>query len=121
MSIWEKAALNIQKGSRRMGVLAATFSDRVKTEIAIVRIKMKIDEVQEQIDDLHRLIGKKVAGLAADETASGTVQQFFKDTEISVAMSELADRSKERLELDDDLRNAYEELRAAAEPEEAAS
>ncbi len=119
MTIWEKAIVNIQKGSRRMGIVAAAFSERVKTEIAIVRLKIRIDDVQKQIDEQHRLIGKR-AVTAAQEAASATLGSFFEEPEIRVAAAELEARSRERADLDDDLRNAYRELKETAEtPEDA--
>ena len=115
MTIWEKAVMNMQKGQRRLTMVAATFSDRVKTEIAIVRLKIRTDDVQARIDDLYRIIGRKAV---QDSTASGSMQQFFKDPDMVTAMTELTERIKERAELEDDLRNAYGELRTTTEPPE---
>ncbi len=45
VTIWEKAVLNMQKGSRKIAAAAAVFSERVKAELTIVRLRIRIDEV----------------------------------------------------------------------------
>ena len=49
MTIWEKAALNIQKGVQRISLVASTLAERVRAEIAIVRLRIRIGDIQVQI------------------------------------------------------------------------
>jgi hypothetical protein len=46
MTIWEKAVLNMQRGSQRISVAAVLFSERVRVEIAVVRLRIRINEVR---------------------------------------------------------------------------
>ncbi len=70
MTIWEKAVLNMEKGTRKLAVAAAIFSEWAKAELAIVRLRIRIDEVQAGIDELHRQIGRKVMDLKKQDAAA---------------------------------------------------
>lgn len=98
MTIWEKAILNMHRGSKRISLVAALLADRVRVETDIVRLRISIDEVQERIDELYRAIGRKVVNLSRGDALPKTTEQLVQDEEIAVAMSELAER---RLELDE--------------------
>jgi len=102
----------MEKGSKKVAALAATVSERVKTEIAIVRLKIRIDEVQAGIDNQHRLIGRKLMELKKQDGLPKTTEQLLKNDEIITAMSELADREMEIEELRTDLRNIQVDLEA---------
>jgi len=99
MTIWEKAVLNMQRGSQRISIASALFADRVRVEIDVVRLRIRIDEVQERIDELYQAIGRKVVNLTRGEALPNTTEQLVQDEEISAAMSELADRKQEIEEL----------------------
>ena len=99
MTIWEKAVLNMQRGSQRISIASALFADRVRVEIDVVRLRIRIDEVQERIDELYQAIGRKVVNLTRGEALPKTTEQLVQDEEIAAAMSELADRKQELEEL----------------------
>ena len=99
MTIWEKAVLNMQRGSQRISIASALFADRVRVEIDVVRLRIRMDEVQERIDELYQAIGRKVVNLTRGEALPKTTEQLVQDEEISAAMSELADRKQEIEEL----------------------
>ena len=99
MTIWEKAILNMQRGTKRISIAAALFADRVRVEINIVRLRIRIDEVQERIDAQHQAIGRKVVNLARGEALPITTEQLVKDEEIAAAMAELTDCKLEIEEL----------------------
>ena len=48
MMIWEKVMSNMQKGSDKLMAAAATFSERVQAELNIVRLRIRLDNVQER-------------------------------------------------------------------------
>ncbi|HEX9019803.1 MAG TPA: hypothetical protein VF903_00930, partial [Nitrospirota bacterium] len=64
MTIWEKAVVNIQKGTQKVAAGAAMFSERVKAEVIIVRLKIRMDEVRDRINELYLVIGRTVVDLA---------------------------------------------------------
>ncbi len=99
MTIWEKAILNMQRGSQRISLTAALFADRVRVEIDVVRLRIRIDEVQGRIDELYQSIGRKVVNLARGDALPKTTEQLIQDEEIAAAMSELTDRKQEIEEL----------------------
>jgi predicted nucleic acid-binding Zn-ribbon protein len=99
MTIWEKAILNMQRGIKRISIAAALFADRVRVEINIVRLRIRIDEVQERIDAQHQAIGRKVVNLTRGEALPIMTEQLVKDEEITAAMAELTDCKQEIEEL----------------------
>jgi len=99
MTIWEKAILNMQRGSRRISISAALFAERVRVEINIVRLRIRIDEVQERINAQYQAIGRKVDNLTRGEALPKTTEQLVQDEEIAAAMIELTDRKQELEEL----------------------
>jgi hypothetical protein len=99
MTIWEKAILNMERGSKRVAVTAALLAERVRVEINVIRIRIRIDEVQEQMDELYRAVGRKVVNLARGDALPKTTELLVKDEEIASAMADIADRKQEIAEL----------------------
>lgn len=95
MNIWERVAINIQKGLERAAAFAAFFSERVKVELKIVRLRIRIDTVQKRIDALHGIIGRRVLELRSSDAAPRSTEQILKDEAISAAITEIAEREKE--------------------------
>jgi predicted nucleic acid-binding Zn-ribbon protein len=105
MTIWEKAVLNMEKGTRKLAVAAATFSDWAKAELAVIRLRIRMDEAQAGIDELHRQIGRKVTDLKKQDALPKSTELLLKDEVISVAMTEIADREQELEGLKKDITN----------------
>ena len=105
MNIWEKVVLNMQKGSKNVAAAAATFAERVRAEVAIVRLRLRIDEVSSRISDLHRTIGWKLVDLQKKDALPKTTDQLLKDEDIVAAIVELADRGQEIDELNKEIKN----------------
>jgi hypothetical protein len=105
MNIWEKVVLNMQKGSKNVAATAATFSERVRVEVAIVRLRLRIDEVSFRIDELHRTVGRKLVNLQKKNALPKTTDQLLKDEDIVAAIVELADREQEIEELNKEIKN----------------
>ncbi len=99
MTIWERVVLNIQKAVQRISLVAATFAERVKAEIAIVRLRIRINDIQAQINELHRTIGRTVVELIESNTAPKAAEQLLKQESIATALNELAERKKEMEDL----------------------
>lgn len=104
MTIWEKSIVNIQKGVQKINVAAATFSERVKAEIAIVRLRIRVDEVHSRIDGLHRTIGRKVETLRNGEMMPKATEQLLMDEDIETSLRELGEWKKELDELKNEIK-----------------
>ena len=113
MTIWEKAVLNMEKGTRKLAVAAATFSEWAKAQLAVIRLRIRIDEAQEGIDELHRQIGRKVTDLRKQDALPKATEQLLKDEVVSIALTELADRERELEELKTELKNVRSEYKSA--------
>jgi molecular chaperone GrpE (heat shock protein) len=118
MTIWEKAVLNIEKGFRKITAAAATFSERVKAELDLIRLRIRIDEVQDRIDALHRIIGRKIVDLKKQEALPKTTEQLLKVDEIVIALTELADREQEIEELRTGLKSIQSAVKNTAKQTE---
>lgn len=113
MTIWEKSILNIQKGVQKITVFAA-FSDRVKAEIAIVRLRLRINEIQTRIDDLYRIIGRKMVDLKDRGEMPKTSEQLLNEDDIFNAMNEITEQKKEIDDLLNEMKIEQEALKPAA-------
>jgi hypothetical protein len=113
MTIWEKAILNMQRGSKRISIASELFADRVRVEVNLVRLRIRLDEIQELIDTLHQAIGRKVVNLARGDAPPKTFEQLVQDEEIAVAMTELADREQELEEARNKIVNEQAFVKAA--------
>ena len=97
MTVFDKVLINMHKGYERLREIAAVFSERAKSELNLVRMRIRIDGVQAGIDKLHRTIGRRVVELRAKSALSKAEEQLLRDEEIAAAFSELA-RMKKDLE-----------------------
>ncbi len=95
MTIWEKAVLNIQKGSSKIAAAAAVFSERVKAELTIIRLKIRINEVQDSMNGFSAAIGRRIMDLRKKEALPKTVDQLLKDENIAAAMVEIMNCEQE--------------------------
>jgi len=111
MNIWEKVVLNMQKGSKKVAAAAATFAERVRAEVAIVRLKLRIDEVSSRIADLHRTVGRKLVDLQKKNALPKTTDQLLKDEDIVAAIVELADREQEIEELNKEIKSIQSDIK----------
>jgi seryl-tRNA synthetase len=105
MTIWEQAVLNIQRGARKVAAFAATFAERVRAEISVVRLRIRIEEVQSRINELYRLIGKRLVSLHTQDALPKASEQLLKDDDVAAALVELADREQEIIELNNEIKN----------------
>jgi len=113
MTVWEKTLINLQKGHARLISFAATFSDRVRAEITIVRLKIQIDGVRDKVHEQQRFIGQRLLEMQEDETLPKTFDLFFKRDEIASAVEKIERYQKDREILLDDLQHEAEVLKPA--------
>ena len=115
MTVWEKAVLNIQKGVQRIALVASTFAERVSAEIAIVRLRIRINDIQAQINELHRTIGRTVVDLIQSNAAPKAAEQLLKQEKIAAVLSELTERKKEMQDLKNDIQSEQDAFKPAAQ------
>ncbi|MGE5172937.1 MAG: hypothetical protein ACM3MD_03815 [Betaproteobacteria bacterium] len=118
MTIWEKAVLNMQKGGKKISVVAATLSERVKAELAVLRLRIRIDEVQARVGELYSMIGRKIIDLKKREMLPKTTDQLLKDDEIMAVMAELTDREQEIEELKTEMKRVNNDFKTTVKETE---
>lgn len=118
MTIWEKTVLNVQQGLHKLNIFAAFFSERMKAEISIVRLRIRINEIQTRIDDLCRTIGRRLVDLKNRGEMPKTSEQLLKDEDLFAAMNELAEEKKDLEELLDEIKIEQEALKPVPKQKE---
>jgi len=111
MTLWEKTLVNLQKGYTKLMSFAATFSDRLRAEINIVRLKIQIDGVRGKIGEQQRFIGQRLLELKENDSLPRTVDLFFKLDEIVSAVEKIERYERDQEILLDDLQHEAEVLK----------
>jgi hypothetical protein len=104
MTIFDKVLINLHKGYERLKEIAAVFSERVKSELNIIRMRIRMDSVQKSIDAAYRDIGRRVVDLRAKAALSKAEEHLLNDEEIVAAFAELVRRKKELEDLNAELK-----------------
>jgi hypothetical protein len=113
MTLWEKTITSLQQGYERITAFAALFSERLQAEINIIRLRLQLDEVKEQIREQHQVIGRKLLELRDEASMPASLELFFKNDDVSAALEKIASCEK-------DLENILDELRSEADAVKAA-
>jgi uncharacterized protein (DUF849 family) len=108
MTIFDKVLINAHKGFEKLKLLASIFSERIKAELNIIRIRIKMNDVQERIEHLYRLIGKRYFDMRSQLAPGEREQPFLNDEEIAAAMAEIIERKKELGDLEADMKRERE-------------
>jgi len=111
MTVWEKTLINVQKGYTKLTTFAATFSDRVKTEITIIRLKIQINGIEAKVREQQQFIGRKLLQLKANNELPRTFELFFQSDEISRALEKIERLTSDLEILLDDLQRETEDLK----------
>lgn len=111
MTVWEKALVNMEKGYNRVTLFASTLSERVKSDISIVRIRMQMDRVQKEMDEQHRVIGARLMEQNSGGTLPASFAIFLKQGEIAAATERLAQLEKESDGLQEELGREAEAIK----------
>lgn len=114
MTLWEKTLVNVQKGHAKLMSFAATFSDRLRAEINIVRLKIQIDGVRDKVGEQQRFIGQKLLELKENDALPRTLDLFFKLDEIASAVEKIERYQRDREILLDDLQHEAEVVKPPA-------
>jgi transposase len=103
--IWEKVISNMQKGSDKLMAAVAAFSERVQAELNIVRLRIRLDNVQERVNEQYQNIGRTLVDLNNSGSLPKLAEQLFQDEKITASLVELAALEKELDRLNDEIRN----------------
>jgi hypothetical protein len=105
MSLWEKAILNVERGGKKAAATAAVFSERVKAELAIIRLKLRISDGEAAVGALHRKMGARLAELLNRNELPKTTEQLLKDDAVAELLAKLSKRTAELEALKSDLKD----------------
>ena len=108
----------MQKGLQKINTFSAFFSERMKAEIAIVRLRIRIDEIQTQIDELYRTIGRRVVDLKNRGEIPKASEQLLRDEDIVSSMNELVEQKKEIEDLLNEIKIEQEARKPAPKQKE---
>ena len=103
--IWEKVITNMQKGSDKLMAAAATFSERMQAELNIVRLRIRLDNVQERINEQYQIIGHTLVELNNSGSLPELAEHLLQDEKIAAPLIELAALEKELDRLNDEIKN----------------
>ena len=103
MAVGEKAITNLQRGYDRITAFAAVFSERMRAEVNIIRIRTQIDGVRRDIGEQHRIIGAKLLATRDEGTLPATIELFFSNDEVAASLKRITVLEKELENLQDEL------------------
>lgn len=103
MNVWDTTLINLSKGYKKLQAFAAVFSERLKAEVAIIRLRMQIDAAARRIDEVHRMLGKKMLEMREREQLPRTMDLFFKQEEIADLLKKLDDLRRDLEQLQEEL------------------
>jgi hypothetical protein len=118
MTIFDKVLINLHKGYERLKEIAAVFSERVKSELNIIRMRIRMDSVRQTIDAAYRDIGRRVVDLRAKVALSKAEEHLLNDEEIVAAFAELVRRKKELEDLNAELKREQTDFAATTKKPE---
>jgi hypothetical protein len=103
--IWEKVISNMQKGSDKLMAAAAMFSERAKAELNIVRLRIRVDNVQENVNEQYRTIGHTLVELNNSGSLPKLAENVLQDEKIAASLNEIVVLEKELDRLSDEIKN----------------
>ena len=112
MNIWKKVVVDMEKGAKKTAAAAATFAERVRAEVHIVRLRIRMDEVQARIATLHQTIGRKIVDLQRKNALPKATDQLLKDEDIVAVLAELVDREQEIEELKNGIKDIHADFQS---------
>ncbi len=115
--LWEKVITNMQKGSDKLMAAAATFSERVRAELNIVRLRIRAENVQDRVNEQYQLIGHTLVELNNSGELPRLAEQLLKEEKIAASLIEIAVFEKELDRLNDEMKNEASAFRP--EPKQA--
>lgn len=103
MTVWEKALVNMEKGYEKLNSFAKNVSERVKSDINIVRVRMQMDELRKDIEKQHAVIGCRLLEQSDSGSLPSSFEGFFRQDDISAALEAIARLEKSLDGLEEEL------------------
>jgi hypothetical protein len=116
MTIWEKIAVNLEKGVSRTKAGAALFSERVRAELNLVRLRIKLEGVRTALKEQYGLIGRRIVDLQKSDTLPANVDSLLRDEEITAALAEIIRRERDLEDIRTEIANEQAVLRPVEKP-----
>lgn len=95
MTLWERSILSMEKGFNRLKTFSSTLSERVQSEIVIMRLRMQMDDVRRQIDEEHRRIGARMMEQRDGGTLPPSFEVFCLQEAVAAAIERIGQLEKE--------------------------
>ncbi len=95
MTIWERVIVNIERGAKRISVSAAFFSERVRAEIALARLRIRLHDIQSLIREQEALIGRTIVSLRNKGQLPIDTAALLRDEFIVTALAEIEARQRD--------------------------
>jgi len=76
-------------------------------------LRIRIDEVQNRINELYQGIGRRVVNLSLGDALPKTSDSLLQDEDIAAAMADLKDRKQELEDLNNEIRNEKDLFKTA--------
>lgn len=111
MTLLDKVLINLHKGSEKLKRGAAIFSDRIKFELGIVRMRIRINTIRERINELYSQVGRRAATIqdADAEQMQAPLAHFLKSDDVAPALEEIEKLLKEIDEITAELAREQED------------
>ena len=113
MTLFDTLLINLHRGFEKLSQGAAFFSDRIKLELAVVRARIKAQNMRDRIGELQALIGRRAAELRESDAPPKTFSAFLKDEEVAAAVEEIEKLDQEIDELMADVARGEADVAAA--------
>lgn len=115
MNLWETTLIKMQKGYDKLTLAAASFSERVRAEINITRLRMQIDEAQGAVREEQLAIARKLLELRDVDELPESFELFFGSDAVAASLEKIALQEKHLDNLLEDLENEAGSLKKAAQ------
>ncbi len=118
MAIWEKVIVNVERGAKRVVTSAAFFSERVRAEVALARLRIRLHDVQTQINEQEAQIGRTVVSLRKKGELPDSTDALLREEFIVTALAEIEAREKDIEEIRHEIAHEQTMIRAAQKTDE---
>jgi hypothetical protein len=114
MTLFDKVLINLHRGFEKLKFGAVVFSERVRFELNVIRMRIRVNELRARAGELYARIGQKAAGFRDGEARPEFFEDFLKDDEVMAAIEEIAKLNKEIDEITADLAREEAEVAVTA-------
>jgi hypothetical protein len=118
MAIWEKVIVNVERGAKRVATSAAFLSERVRAEVALARLRIRLYDVQTLIREQEAQIGRTIVSLKKKGQLPDSTDTLLREEFIVTALAEVEAREKDVEEIRHEIAHEQTMIRAAQKTDE---